>query len=133
MITALDTVKTPINRAGWPFIAIAALLTIRLFLLWEPLVWIGVILTAWCIYISVDPHQELPIRDGLIRSAADGTDLPVVEAVPPPDLELRDIPRQRVSVFLNEFDVHVNRIPCDCRVLPRAYPPGKFFNAALDK
>lgn len=133
MITALDTVKTPINRAGWPFIAIAVLLTIGLFLLWEPLGWIGVILTAWCVYFFRDPHRVTPIRDGLILSAADGTVLPVVETIPPPDLELGDAPRPRVSVFLNVFDVHVNRIPCDCRVLTRAYRPGKFFNAALDK
>src|SRR5690606_41986404 len=110
MITALDTVKTPINRAGWPFIAIAALLTIGLFLLWEPPGWVGVILTAWCIYFFRDPHRVSPIRDGLLLSAADGTGLPVVEAVPPPDLALGAIPAPRVSVSLRMADTHVTEL-----------------------
>lgn len=133
MITALDTVTTPINRAGWPFIGLAALLTVGLFLLWEPLGWLGVILTAWCVYFFRDPERVTPIRDGLIVSAADGTVLPIVDARPPADLELGDARRTRVSVFLNIFDVHVNRMPCDGRILTRAYRSGKFVNAVLDK
>jgi phosphatidylserine decarboxylase len=58
---------------------------------------------------------------------------PVRRAVPPPELELGDQPLTRVSIFLNVFNVHVNRVPVDGTITALAYRPGKFVNAALDK
>ena len=55
----------------------------------------------------------------------------VTEAAPPPELEMGDALRPRVSIFLNVFDVHVNRIPADGVITRMVYRPGKFFNASL--
>ncbi|MEP2543808.1 MAG: hypothetical protein ABJI82_03995, partial [Alphaproteobacteria bacterium] len=53
----LDTVMTPIHKAGWPFIALFAAVTIVLFFIAEELGWLGVILTAWCVYFFRDPYR----------------------------------------------------------------------------
>lgn len=130
----LKPVLVPINRAGWPFIAVFAAVTLILFGLWAPLGWLGVVLTAWCVYFFRDPDRVTPIRDGLIVSPADGVILPIVAAaLPPPELDMEGGLRTRISVFMNVFDVHVNRSPCPGTVTNVAYTPGKFFNASLDK
>jgi phosphatidylserine decarboxylase len=58
---------------------------------------------------------------------------PIVQAVPPPELGLGDEPRTRLSIFMNVFNVHVNRNPLSGAVTGLAYRPGKFFNASFDK
>jgi phosphatidylserine decarboxylase len=131
--SALDTVLVPIHRAGWPFIAACAAATFLLGLLWPPLAWIGLAATAWCIYFFRDPPRVTPLGDGLVVSPADGTVLMIADAVPPEGLELGEGALPRISIFLNVFDVHINRIPVDGRVVAQAYRPGTFVNAALDK
>ncbi|MFQ5535758.1 MAG: phosphatidylserine decarboxylase, partial [Sphingomonadales bacterium] len=74
-----------------------------------------------------------PIRAGLLVSPADGVVQMVVKAPPPPELDMGDEPRTRISVFMNVFNVHVNRVPADGEITGLAYTPGKFFNATLDK
>jgi phosphatidylserine decarboxylase len=74
-----------------------------------------------------------PTRVGLIIAPADGLVHPIVRAVPPPELDLGDEPLTRVSIFLNVFNVHINRVPIDGIVTTLSYRPGKFINAALDK
>lgn len=129
----LKSVIIPINRAGWPFVAIFAAITIGLFILWQPAGWLGVILTLWCMYFFRDPDRTTPVRDGLVISPADGVVQMVQQAVPPEEIGLGEAPLNRVSVFMNVFDVHVNRIPIGGRIAQLAYRPGKFFNASLDK
>ncbi|HLI11200.1 MAG TPA: phosphatidylserine decarboxylase [Alphaproteobacteria bacterium] len=123
----------PIHRDGWRFLALFALATVLLFWLVWPLGWVGLALTAWCAYFFRDPERVTPLRPGLIISPADGVVLPIVEAPPPPELGMGAEPLTRVSIFMNVFDVHVNRVPCDARVMQRAYHPGRFLNASLDK
>lgn len=94
---------------------------------------IGAILTAWCAYFFRDPRRVTPSRDGLIVSPADGLVIAVHEVVPDSDLGLGDEHMTRISIFLNVFDVHVNRIPTDGIIKSRNYRPGKFVNASLDK
>lgn len=131
---ALDTVITPIHRAGWPFIAIFAIVTALLGLLVSaPLGWVGLVATAWCVYFFRDPERVTPTRDGLLVSPADGRVILIEPAAPPPELEMGDKPLTRISVFLNVFNVHVNRVPADGVVVKTAYHPGAFLNAALDK
>jgi phosphatidylserine decarboxylase len=130
---ALDTVLVPIHRAGWPFVAIFAIVSVVMFLVWPPLGWAGLVLTFWCVYFFRDPPRVTPQREGLVVSPADGMVQMIVPAVPPQELEMGDAPLIRVSVFLNVFDVHVNRIPIGGTVGRAVYRPGKFLNAALDK
>lgn len=123
----------PIHREGRPFIAIFAIVAFILFLIWQPLGWIGVGLTIWCALFFRDPERVTPQREGLIVSGADGTVCDVNPAVPPAELGLGSEPLPRVAVFMNVFDVHVNRAPAPGRVRRIAYTPGKFLNADLDK
>jgi phosphatidylserine decarboxylase len=122
-----------IHRDGWRFIALFAGASLLLFWLWQPLGWLGLIATGWCAYFFRDPDRVTPLREGLLVSPADGRVLPIGEAPPPPELDMGDAPRARISIFMNIFDVHVNRMPCDARVIRRAYRPGRFFDASLDK
>ena len=124
---------TPINRAGWPFIAIFALLTLCVFLIWWPLGYIGVILTFWCIYFFRDPDREPPPGEGIVVSPADGIVQQIEKAVQAHDFGLGNTPLRRISIFMNVFNVHVNRIPINGKVSQLVYRPGKFINASLDK
>lgn len=130
---ALKAVVVPINREGHRFIAIFAVATIILFWIADPLGWLGVLLTCWCVYFFRDPDRITPIRDGLIISPADGVVQSIELAVPPEELGMGEKPRMRIAVFMNVFNVHVNRIPIDGEITAVAYRPGKFLNAALDK
>jgi len=131
---AFDSVITPIHRAGWPFIAAFAAVTAVLgFAVAPALGWVGLIATAWCVYFFRDPDRVTPTRPGLLVSPADGRVVLIGPAVPPPELDMGDEARTRVSVFLNVFNVHVNRVPADGEVVRAEYHPGKFFNASLDK
>ena len=122
-----------IHREGWPFIGAFAAITVTTFIFVEPLSWLGLVLTVWCVYFFRDPARVTPVRKGLIVAPADGVVLPVIEAIPPTELGMGVTPRTRISIFMNVFDVHVNRIPCDGKVIETAYRPGKFFNASFDK
>ena len=75
----------------------------------------------------------MPDGPGLIICPADGKLLPVVEAVPPAELGMGEAPRPRLSIFMNVFNVHVNRSPISGNVIALSYRSGKFFNASFDK
>jgi phosphatidylserine decarboxylase len=130
---ALQSALAPIHPAGWPFIAIAAAATILLSWLWPPLGWLGAAVTGWVAYFFRDPDRVTPVRTGLIVSPADGIVQPIMRAPPPAELGMGAEPLARVSIFLNVFDVHVNRVPADGEVVALDYRKGKFLNAALDK
>tara|TARA_B100000676_G_scaffold174026_1_gene170810 strand:- start:881 stop:1576 length:696 start_codon:yes stop_codon:yes gene_type:complete len=129
----LKPVIVPIHSAGWPFIAIFASLTVVGGLIWSPIFLLGGILTAWCTYFFRDPVRTTPTRLGLVISPADGVVQLITEAVPPPELDMPPEALMRISVFMNVFDVHVNRSPVDGQVSALGYRPGKFLNASLDK
>jgi len=129
----LDSVLVPIHRAGWPFVAIFALVTVVLFFLSPRLGWLGVIATIWCVYFFRDPDRVVPTGAGLVVSPADGRIVGVGPAMPPAELGLGEAPLTRISIFLNVFDVHVNRVPADGVIEVAAYHAGKFLNASLDK
>ena len=123
----------PIHREGWLFIALFAAINILAFLF---SVWLGVILlplTIWCVAFFRDPERTTPAEPGLIICPADGRMLPVVDAVPPLELGLGQGARPRLSIFMNVFNVHVNRNPVSGTVIAKSYRPGKFFNASFDK
>lgn len=123
----------PIHRDGHKFVAIGAVATLILFLIWDPLGWLGVLATSYVAYFFRDPHRVTPLREGLIISPADGRISAIEEVQPPEELDLGDEPRKRVSVFLSVFDVHINRAPVAGRIVDTSYMPGLFLNAELDK
>ncbi|MEX2217622.1 MAG: phosphatidylserine decarboxylase [Phycisphaerales bacterium] len=134
-----------IAREGWPIVGVFVLVTL---VLWSGLLLLGVewlsyllgavglVLTAWCVWFFRDPERRTPQLPGVVVSPADGVVCQVTPARPPDDLgvpESAAAGMTRVAVFMNVFNVHVNRAPTDCTVLKIAYRPGKYLNASLDK
>lgn len=122
-----------IHKEGYIFIVIFAIATFVLGSFSGTLGWLSGICTAWCAYFFRNPERVSPIGDNLILSAADGVVQKIVEVVPPAELNLGLEEMIRVSVFLNIFNVHVNRIPASGKIVLLNYNPGKFLNASLDK
>lgn len=135
-MTLADTIRntlTPIHKEGYPFIAGFAVVTVIIGLIWEPLFFVGLVLTAWCTYFFRDPQRVTPVDDALVVSPADGRISAVGPAVPPRELGLGQAEMTRISVFMDVFSCHVNRAPVRGRVSKIEYRPGKFLNADLDK
>jgi phosphatidylserine decarboxylase len=134
LVNTITSTFVPVHREGWKFVAIAAAVTLVLY--WfdlDLLALLALVLTLWCAYFFRDPERVTPLRQGLVISPADGRVSAIESVVPPPEL---DLPREtftRISVFMNVFDVHINRAPVDARIAHIAYVPGKFLNAELDK
>jgi phosphatidylserine decarboxylase len=133
IVASIRNQMVPINREGYPFIGIFALVSLFFFWLWTPLGWIGTVLTVWCALFFRDPERVTPVREGIIVAPADGRVSKIIHAVPPPELGLGDRPLQRVSIFMNVFNCHVNRSPVTGRIEKIAYKSGTFINAELDK
>lgn len=135
-MSLIDSVRrqiTPVHPEGYMFIAIFAVVTLVAGWLFEPLGWIGAILTCWCVYFFRDPVRHTPVDGSIVVSPADGIVSSIGFYRPPPELGLGAEPMQRISVFMSVFDCHVNRMPVAGRVAKIAYKPGKFINADLDK
>lgn len=122
-----------IHPEGWRFVGIFALISLFIAYFSQFGGWIGMILTVWCFYFFRNPKRVTPVRDGLLISPADGKVVIVKDIVPPAELDMGTEPLKRISIFLNVFDVHINRIPIDGTVKRVIYHAGRFFNAALDK
>lgn len=132
----IDTIAdgiVPVHSEGYKFLAVGAGVSLLLFLLWPPLAWLAVLVTAWIAYFFRDPPRVTPLRDGLIVAPGDGRISAIEHVSPPAELGLGDAPRVRISTFLSIFDVHINRAPVAGRIARSVYVPGSFLNAALDK
>ena len=141
-MTIIDSIKTsmlvPIHSAGIPFIAIFVILTVIMGWFWSPLYFFGLVLTLWCIYFFRNPVRVTPILSGtnknnLIISPADGRVIEISKITPDKEIGLPVGNWTRVCVFMNVFDVHVNRSPMLGKIFYKNYIPGSFFNASLDK
>lgn len=125
--------RIPIHREGWRFIAPAVLINAALLWLYLPVGLVCLPFSIWCLAFFRDPERVTPQGRGLVVSPADGKLLPIISTVPPAELEMGDTPRLRLSIFMNVFNVHVNRMPIDGRVITLNYREGRFFNASFDK
>ena len=122
-----------IHPEGWRFIGIFCGATLLFFLFSDILGIIGLTLTCWCAYFFRDPKRIVPSDKSFVISPADGRVVAVKTVIPPKELELDEEETYRISIFLNVFDVHVNRAPIAGTIERVIYYPGKFFNASLDK
>lgn len=122
-----------IHKEGYIFIIIFLAVTLFLSSFSDILGVVGLVASLWCCYFFRDPDRIVPIGDNLIISPADGIVSKIEEVSPPKNLDMGDEPRIRVSVFLNVFNVHVNRAPASGIIKKLYYHQGKFFNASLDK
>ncbi len=128
----MNTTKL-IHPEGWRFIGIFSLITLIFGLFSQFLCWICFALTIWCAYFFRNPVRVTPPHEGLIMSPADGKIVLIKEVEAPSELELGTELYTRVSIFLNVFDVHINRIPISGTIKKIVYHPGRFLNASLDK
>ena len=135
-MSVIDSIRaqlTPVHPEGYPFIGGFALASLILFWLWTPLGWLGTVATLWCAYFFRDPPRLTPIREGIVVAPADGRVSRLVNAMPPPELDLGARPLLRISIFMSVFDCHVNRSPVSGRIERMVYRAGKFLSADLDK
>ncbi len=125
----------PLHTAGWPFVALFAVVSLLLTLVWEGFLVVGIILTLWCAFFFRNPSRVSPVRAGLLIAPADGRISMIQDVELPSEFEDVDnnVKYKRVSIFLNVFDVHVQRLPLSVKILEVVYRPGKFLNASLDK
>lgn len=130
---AARSILVPIHPDGYRFIAVFALAALLLLWLWQPLGWLAVLLTLWCVYFFRNPERVTPATEGLVVSPADGVVQLIDQAPPPAELGMDERPRTRIAIFMNFFDVHVNRVPAEGQITGLAYRPGSFINASLDK
>lgn len=128
-----EEMLVPVHPAGWPFIGAFAAVTAALTFLFEPFAWVGIPLTLWCVYFFRNPERTTPQDQHLIIAPADGRVLTVDEAEVPPELDLPEGRYRRIAIFMNVFDVHVNRSPIAAQITSKSYVPGRFVNASLDK
>lgn len=105
---------------------VLAITAVGLGLAWLPLAIIVVPVLVWLFAFFRDPHRQVPAEQHAMVSPADGTVSDITELEHD---ELLGGPAVRVGIFLSVFNVHVNRSPCDGRVLAVTYKKGKFINA----
>ncbi len=122
-----------INPEGWRFVGIFAAITALLAMIWQPLGWVGLVLTVWCFYFFRDPERVTPDIKDVVVSPADGIVQMITKVKAPEELGMGNKQYTRVSVFMSVFNVHVNRAPAEGKITKAVYVPGKFLNATLDK
>ena len=122
-----------IHKEGHIFVLIFAAVTAVLYSIGTSFGLIGLMATIWCAFFFRDPNRFTPVEEGLLISPADGVIQRITDATPPAELGMGEEEMTRISVFLNVFNVHVNRMPAEGKITKLHYHPGKFFNASLDK
>jgi len=129
----LEKIFPKIHSEGYKFLAIAIFITIVLYFISTFLGLIGFVLSVWVYYFFRDPERISINNDNYLTSPADGEVLMVHEVDGPKELGLESKKFTKISIFMNVFDCHVNRTPCEGKITEILYKPGKFLNASLDK
>jgi phosphatidylserine decarboxylase len=129
----IDKVFPKIHSEGYKFLAIAIFITFFLNFFSTFLGLIGLVLSVWVYYFFRDPERISINDDNYLTSPADGEVLMVHEVDGPKELNLESKKFTKISIFMNVFDCHVNRTPCQGKISEILYKPGKFLNASLDK
>ena len=129
----VDKIFPKLHNEGYKFLVIFGLATLVLYLINSFLGLIGIVLTIWVYYFFRDPDRISINDEDYLVSPADGVVLQVMETNGPKELNLENKKFTKVSIFMNVFDCHVNRIPCSGEINEILYVAGAFLNASLDK
>ena len=129
----LDIIFPPLHREGYRMLAIAVIITMLLMLINKALGIVGFVLTVWVYYFFRDPERYPINDDNYLVSPADGIVSLISTVRGPKELNMENNEYQRVSVFMNVFNCHVNRVPISGKIDEIFYKPGKFIDASLDK
>ena len=132
-MTKPATKRPIIHPEGWKFAAIFFAISMAALMLWMPLAAIGFLLTLFTLWFFRDPERDTPQDSNLIISSADGKVCLIDEAYPPEELSMDSQKMKRICVFMNVFNVHVNRSPIKGVAKDIVYKKGQFLNASLDK
>jgi len=128
-----DFLFPKLHKEGYRFLTIAAVVTFILLLISNFLGLIGFVLTAWVYYFFRDP-ERFPINDeNYLLSPADGVVSQIIQSNGPSELGLENKKFTRISIFMNAFNCHVNRVPSSGKITKIFYKPGKYMNASFDK
>ena len=122
-----------IHAEGYKFLVISGIITIVFYSFSNFLGLIGLVLTIWVYYFFRDPERVIIEDNNYLVSPADGEIIKVEEVDGPKELGLENKKFNKISVFMNVFDCHVNRTPCAGKIEEILYKPGAFVNASLDK
>ncbi len=129
----LDILFPKLHKEGYRFLAIAGIVTFVLLLISKFFGIISLMITIWIYYFFRDPERFSINDDNYLVSPADGTISQIIETNGPKELGLENEKFKRVSIFMNVFDCHVNRVPSSGKINKIFYKPGKYINASLDK
>ena len=122
-----------IHPEGWKFAFIFFVISVLAFIVYTPISIIGFLLTLFTLWFFRDPSRNTPVDSNLIISSADGKVCLIDEACPPSEVSMKQEKMKRVCVFMNVFNVHVNRSPVAGIIKNIVYKEGQFLNASLDK
>ena len=129
----MDILFPKLHKEGYRFLIITAVITFILLLISSFLGIISFILTIWVYYFFRDPERFSINDENYLVSPADGIISQITEINGPIEVGLEDKKFTRVSIFMNVFNCHVNRIPSSGKINKIFYKPGKYINASLDK
>ena len=129
----INKIFPKIHAEGYKFLVISGIISIILLSINSFLGTIAIIINVWVYYFFRDPDRVIINDENYLVSPADGEVIKVEETDGPKELNLQDKKFNKISIFMNVFDCHVNRTPCAGKVEEIFYKPGKFVNASLDK
>lgn len=119
--------KIPVSMEGVPFVGLFALASMVFAILnWPVTAVVSLAATAFVLYFFRDPERIVPVGDGLVVSPADGR---VIEIKTASEGSLQGADVIRISIFMNLFNVHVNRAPISGSVAQIEYKEGAFWAA----
>jgi phosphatidylserine decarboxylase len=128
-----NTIFPKIHKEGYKFLAISIITTFIILFFSKFLGTLFIIISVWVYYFFRDPERYSINDDSFLVSPADGLITDISEKSGPEELRLENTSFTRLSVFMNVFNCHVNRMPSSGKVEEIFYKPGKFLNASLDK
>ena len=128
-----NTIFPKIHKEGYKFLAISIIATFVVLFFSKFIGFILIIISVWVYYFFRDPERYTINDDSFLVSPADGLITDVSERSGPEELRLENTTFTKVSIFMNVFNCHVNRVPTACKIEEIYYKPGKFLNASLDK
>ena len=128
-----NTIFPKIHKEGYKFLAISIIATFIILFFSKFFGVLFILITFWVYYFFRDPERYSIEDDSFLVSPADGLITDISEKSGPEELRLENTTYTKVSVFMNVFNCHVNRVPTAGKIEEIYYKPGKFLNASLDK
>tara|TARA_Y100001958_G_scaffold148008_1_gene129235 strand:+ start:445 stop:1086 length:642 start_codon:yes stop_codon:yes gene_type:complete len=129
----MNNIFPKLHKEGYKFLAISIIITFIVWIFSNFLATIMLLITIWVYYFFRDPDRVVINDNSFLVSPADGLVTDISELKGPEELSLENETFTRISIFMNVFNCHVNRIPTAGKIEEIFYKPGKFLNASLDK